>query len=304
VKRGEKSLILELYMKRMFFVLLVAGLALSFSTTATAVMVSVHTDDFSESDPLTNGWQVDRYAPNGVAGNTAEPFGGTYFQTLFGRSDYLLMGIHPDDASANRLPGYASSFYNTQGIKKDVSGFGIGDTWEMQIDVFLPPASAANTIYRTDFWGRDSNPSEAAAKYPILGYTNDGGFRFRVWDNDNGGWIDLDPILNNFDMFQSDWNTLLIRGTGMGFEYEINGDLAYSDLTGSGLGFAPLQDVYIQAYNFGENANPYIVGYSRMSIRTELQESNAVPEPATAGLALISLLVLVGRQGFARRRVA
>lgn len=67
---------------------------------------------------------------------------------------------------------------------------------------------------------------------------------WRVWDHDAGGWVNLaTPV-------KKGWHTLAIRGLGDRFEYYLNGNLVYTDLTVN-TSLPNLTTVFVQAYNFG-----------------------------------------------------
>ena len=91
----------------------------------------------------------------------------------------------------------------------------------------------------------------AVSDYTIIGFTNDGSARFRIWDQDSAtGWIDLTDAI----LFGA-WNSLAIEFTGTQYNYFVNGTLAHQDTSISGTsGFSA---AIVQAYNFDNSRAGY-----------------------------------------------
>jgi hypothetical protein len=196
--------------------------------------------DFSTAP---TGWTTDRYAPTSFSN----------VGTFQGRNNVLGIGITSAGNLANRPAAYQSTFYNTQGRQYQVAG---GASSSISADLWIPTnwRDSANGSFRSDMWGVMTDGS-SVTDYPIVGFTDYGGAsRFRVWDQDNGGWIDLATTVN-----YGAWNSLSIDFTGSSYVYSINGVVAFTDSTiGGSTGF---QAIIMQAYNFADpngvpGANP------------------------------------------------
>jgi hypothetical protein len=222
--------------------------------------------DFSDG---VTGWTTDRYDPHSF---TILPF-------YLGRNDVLDIEITSAEGLANRVGGYQSAFYNTQGRGHAVTG----GAWSMlEADLYIPQiwSDPANGDVRTDLWGVMTDGTGVSG-YPIIGFTNyGGGGRYRVWEDDSG-WIDS-AIPVHYD----GWTRFGILFTGTSYQFFVDWQPVYTDTTISGsTGFTA---VLVQAYNFSDpnlGANP--VDY-------HAYWSDA-PEPGTWGLAGASLLVLFGK---------
>lgn len=233
-----------------------------------------------------SGWTVDRYAPNSF-GNVG---------TFAGRNDVLGIGISPADGFGSRPSGFNSTFYNTQGRSYDLGGAGAGNSLSASLYISTAMLSAANGHVRTDMWasmftGVGADPHD----YGIIGFTNYGGAaRLRVWDA-NVGWVDLGVTLVG-----DTWVDLSFAFDGISYEYSVDGNLVYTDLTTNGA--INYDDVIMQAYNFNGNdpAAPGAIGGSYTASWANI-EMAAVPEPTS--LAVFGLGVM-GLTAARRRRRA
>jgi hypothetical protein len=209
-----------------------------------------------------------------------------------GRNDVLQIGINSSTDASNRPSGQQGTFYNTQGKKLTVNTAG---SWLFQSDLFVDQSwlSPSSTLVRTDMWAAGVLGS-AIASYPIIGFTNQGGARFRGYNSDGAGsWIDFtgSPVAG--------WNTLgmeWVQSTNT-YKYYVNNALVGSFSSvwpADGVG-----DLIYQAYNFNDpelkiSGNPaYDVRWSNTPARS------VVPEPSTYALMGAGLL---GIFGVARRR--
>jgi len=214
-------------------VLLAAGAA----SGATAV-------DYTEV-PLTQAeldanWGTDRAAPSGGHGSV----------TFDGRSDVLEVRIDPD------LRSTGSSFYYTEGLKRDVP-----DVDAAKIDLYVDPAwlgtgTATAPDVRAGFWGVGENAG-AAMSYPIAEFTTagDGGYvGWRVWDSSTG-WVNLPQV-----PVEAGWTTIsvVLDEANDQFDLTIGDDGA----TSSALGATSLGSVIVNSYNYGPGSQPYDVRWS------------------------------------------
>lgn len=259
-----------------------AGLAFAFG--AHAAFATQLMPDYAG---VPTGWVTDRYEPNSFS-NVGS------FQ---GRNDVLGIGITSAEGLNNRPAAYQSTFYNTQGRQYDISG-GVND-W-VSADLYIPSnwnslstAFLAPTV-RSDMWGVMSDGS-AVSSYPIIGFTNYAGApRYRIWDADAGGWVDLaTPVVYD------DWTSFEILFDGSAFVFSIDGTIVYTDSTINGS--VQFDALIMQAYNFfgdaslGQvNAQDYVAHWSNAQVQ--------VPEPGAFGVFAAGLL-FAGWQVGRRRRL-
>ena len=239
-------------------------------------------DSFDTIDP---GWVTDRYAPAGFS------------SAFFDGDNRLKIDVSAADSYQNRAGAYQSTFYNTQGRQRGAS-LGIG--WTVSGDVYISnDMISGEALRRTDIWARDNNPVEALAAYPIFGVIrNDGGdpfnpnanltTRYRVWDAETAnGWVDLG------DAVTEGWHNLAITGTGTSFEYRLDGNVVYTDLTASVVGFEGLQTVFVEAYSFGDATHATTDNYSAY---WDNIAANPVPEPATMAILGLGAIIAIRRR--------
>lgn len=255
--------------------------AITLGTTALSFGQAFN-DTFDTIDP---GWVTDRYAP---AGFSSASFDG---------DNRLKIDISAADSYQNRAGAFQSNFYNTQG-KQRASSLGLG--WTVSGDVYISnDMLSGNNLRRTDLWARDNNPVENNAQYPIFGVirndVNDPfnpaatlSTRYRVWDADTAnGWVDLG------DAVTSGWHNLAITATGTSFEYRLDGNVVYNDLTGSEAGFEGLQTVFVEAYSFGDATHATTDNYS---VYWDNINANPVPEPATMAILGLGAIAAIRRR--------
>ena len=129
----------------------------------------------------------------------------------------------------------------------------------------------------------------AVSDYPIIGFTNYGGAaRYRVWDDTE--WHDLATAVA-YDA----WTAFSIAFTGSSYQYFIDGNLVYTDLTiNDSTGFSA---TIMQAYNFYGDTS--LAGAVPMNYTANWSNTQSVPEPASM---LLLGFGLIGLAGFAVRR--
>lgn len=207
--------------------------------TASVAFAADITPSFANPTPA-GGWTTDRYEPTSFSN----------VGTFQGRDDVLGIQITSATNLANRPSGYKSTFYNTQGRGHSAVG-GAGSF--IAADLWIPQSwsNAANGNVRTDMWGGMSPCPSDCTEWAIIGFTNYGGAaRLRLWDDDQGGWVDLATAIK-----YDSWNRFSISYTGTSIDYAVNDTSVYSDATLSGAtGF---NKIVMQAYNF---ADPSISG--------------------------------------------
>lgn len=243
----------------MLLSVMVLTVPFSLSVNATPVM-----PDFAD---VPTDWAVDRYPPHSFAN----------VGVFHGRHDVLGIGIDESDGLLGRPPGFNSVFYNTQGRQHAIMG-GAGSVLSADLYIPLEWEDESHGAIRTDMWGVMTN-GVAVSDYAIIGFTNYGGGRLRVWDA--GAWTDL-PFLVNYNT----WMALSIEFTGTSYVYSVHNVPVYTDLTT--LGSVGFSAVIMQAYNFCDDpglsdavcAN-YVAHWSNTDVFANMAD---VSEPATLAL--------------------
>ncbi len=218
-------------------------------------------------------WYVDRYAPAGFVGGATAPDG---------RTGTLKHSISSADSSANRLPAFSSSFYNTQGRKYDLPS----GTIALSVELYIPSSwSQLNQNVPgaegrlASLWATAFNGSNAVSAYPIIEFNNQanaGAGGFRVWDsNDPGAWYEV-PGFTGY----GSWYELAFDYVNGEFRYFINGSLVSAILTP---GTEYLGNVILQGYNAG---NSYDIFWDNLEYGP-----TPIPEPSSAAVwAAVGLL--------------
>ncbi len=219
-----------------FFVLFAIALGVA---VASGVQAQGFFDAFGSIDPA---WITDRHEPAGFQSVLFD--GDNRLKLTSGGSWDTDQTTHP--------------FYRTEGRQRAAAIFA---PWEVSGKLYVSgDMVSGNNLRRTDLWARTGViGNETGALYPIIGMRRfDPADPFnpsassiasvwRVWDSDNGGWVNLaGPVTTG-------WHTLAIRGLGDRFEYYLNGNLVYTDLTVNPV-LPDLTTVFVQTFNFNDGA--------------------------------------------------
>ncbi|MBK7094708.1 MAG: HYR domain-containing protein [Saprospiraceae bacterium] len=171
-------------------------------------------------------YYIDRYPPNGFS--VVNYLGG----------ERLKHEINAADCETCRPGGYNYPFYNTQGRKYDTP-----NAQSLAIDLYIPSDWETTGRRMAGLWGSAIDVSNGISAYPIVEFTSDGGIpRFRGWNSDPGGWIDM-GLPTGFAY--NKWYTISIRLVGNTFIYQV-GDLA---LTENALGSVSISNMILQGHN-------------------------------------------------------
>jgi hypothetical protein len=273
--------------------LLAAGLVAAIFAPAAAKADFI--DTFS-NPTLNPSWVSDRYpAPQGT--NAAAQTIATIVTDPTNAANMVLqLSMTTANDAANRPAAFSSTFYNTQGIT--AQGINVTAPWTLSADLYVNSDMLSTTgqMERTDLWGRDSNPDENSAYYPIIGMTNasptdpfnqsaaDRTARWRVWDsNTANGWVDLTDATPTLG-----WHDLSILFNGTSFIYSVDGSQVYTETPASAADVGTLANVYLEGYNFG--SGNYNVLWDNVNAASQ------VPEPASGALMAFGAFFLLRRR--------
>ncbi|MES2315004.1 MAG: PEP-CTERM sorting domain-containing protein [Patescibacteria group bacterium] len=238
--------------------------------------ININGDNFN---PLS--WNVDRYAP------------ASFGVVNFGGNNVIGLTVDDSTAAPNRLGGYSSSFYNTQG--KSTATATASGSWSFSASLYVSSAMANGTAgpVRPDLWGSSGGGSD----YFIIGLlsgTSDpysvvpfAGASWETWNDVSGTWTASASTVN------TGWNTLSVVYDGLtGLDYQVNG-ATIASLTVDPLVASALDSVYLQDRNYG-------VGDGNTVYWNNISAVAPVPEPSTLALACLGgFATLVG---FRRKR--
>lgn len=231
------------------------------------------------------GWRADRFEPAAFE-VVADPTGSS---ALTGGS----VLHHAIDAADLQ----ASAFRNTQGMKVDTPGMGIGSSWS--VDLYIPSAWESANQRIASIWATTVDSTGAVSGYPIIEFASDGteGF-FQFWTQDtdqntsNGytpgwlssalpsgfaydAWYTLEVTLN-----ADDYSAMTVRST------DVLETVVFSMTDKVTDGSVAVDNIILQGYNAGSS---YDIYWDNLTL-------NAVPTPASFGAGLLGLAVVAMRR--------
>lgn len=222
---------------------LVAVLALG-TASAHATQFTFDSDPTLSPTQAPGAWYTDRFAP------------AEFRSATFDGDARLLHGLSGADEQD-------SSFRNYQGRKYDTGLSGPSQTFS--IDLFVGEDWAAREV-NAGMWGTGIDGAGDISAYPILAFRNgaDIAAGFYAFDYFGGDWILETPVGE-----VGEWYTLSFDlSVGTGVEYFVDGS---SIGTFADTGTTSLDNVILNAYNFGEDIDVYWDNFS----------ATGVPEPGT-----------------------
>lgn len=257
-------------------------------------------------------WIRDRYEPDEF-----DPIG-----SFNGRSDVVKIVIGEDgfeNLTEHRDPGYAPSFWDTQGRKAIVNLPGASFA---TADLYIPESwknqKAANW-QTTGLWGSVFTPTgpgtEAVVGYPTIIFTNSAqpygntgtsvtpvgalGGRIQVFDDNTGLYnIISQPVTYN------GWNTLRFEIHSNRYEFYLNGKLVFTDTNVNGNPNDYLKEIFLNSKN--NNIEEYEAFYANvlaglLASPTDFQIVGSVPG-MTQTYQFNALGDFVSRRGLAASR--
>lgn len=249
------------------------------SQTALATTI---TDTF-DGPTIDPAWSVDRYQPSSSS-----------IQTVGGQSAMVLEANSSTDA-AHRPPGFSDTFYNYQGLQRDVTMSG---NWSLSEQIYLSD-NTMNGLANIGMWGRTGLAgNESTAAYDILAFRNPGGTAggggFYSWDDVGGNWISVGSSATE------GWHTFLIKFDGTSDLYYIDGILVRTDSSlGNPAYAADLTTAYNEIYNFGGDRS-YSGAFDNLVASTDVR---SVPDGGnTAFMSIFGIGGLVGMSRLSKRK--
>ena len=223
-------------------------------------------------------WNRDRYEPDEF-----QPIGAA-----LGKADVLRILIGPDGYDSlgpgGRDPGFAGSFYDTQGRKAVVNlhgpAFATGD-------LYIPGTWAGQQATHwqvAGLWGNIENPTTVPGQgqFPIIAFANGtfengntgnptaSGGRIQVFDGATGsGWV----VLNNPINYNA-WNTVRFEVHPDRYDFFLNGTLIYTDTTVDTDPQKVLKEIFLNSKN--NNSTEYEVFWANVFAGLLMQQNTSV----------------------------
>ncbi len=251
--------------------------ALAAGALAQGALASNYFVNHFDADPsLTNGsatytnWSPDRYAPL------------KFQKTYFDGDNRLELALDPS--------GPVNSFYSWQGRTLLLEN---PEATIVRAKMYIPADAATkqrvSSIWVTADDGKNNNPGTEIdiSAYPIFSFSSSGLVpRFRVWDDWNGGWIDL-----SVPATPGTWHTVQMRLANSMIEFSIDGSIVYTKTVSTGyVGNSPnyfgpalrFRDVMLESYLFSQT-DPYSVYFDDLETASEPQPLNGLPVDLNGG---------------------
>ena len=234
-------------------------------------------------DPNPDSWKEDRFDPHGFELINSYP-----------NREVLRITVHESDGRGSRPSGLNTGFYDTQGRKQLVSG-GAGSVLAADLYISSYAKDENNGSRRSGLWGSLVDASGNISAYTAINFTNKGNdARYRVWDGDIG-WFNVAK-----EVTYDAWTEFMIRFTGTAFEYSINGEVVYTDLTIGGS--AEFHEAFLQVQNFNGNADAVTSDHRGNYWMDWSIPVDATPTPVPVPAVLTLMLIGVAALGLIQRR--